>query len=68
VRIEVWAYDRHNPFLPLAGFDIWSFTGLARRRTRIEWWLLDRLEQLGLRRNVWRPVGPLTADAPPRIV
>ena len=68
VRIEVWAYDRHNPFLPLAGFDVWSLTGLARWRTRIGWWLLDRLEQLGLRRNVWRPVGPLTADAPPRIV
>jgi hypothetical protein len=68
VRIEVWAYDRHNPFLPVAGFDIWSLTGLARWRTRIGWWLLDRLEQLGLRKNVWRPVGALTADAPPRVV
>lgn len=66
VRIEVWAYDRHNPFLPLAGFDIWSLTGLARWRTRIEWWALDQLEKVGLGRNVWRRVGALTANAPSR--
>jgi hypothetical protein len=68
VRIEVWAYDRHNPFLPFAGVDLWSLVGLARWRTRMGWWVLDQLERAGLKRNVWRPVGTLTADAPPRIV
>ncbi|WP_336491278.1 phytanoyl-CoA dioxygenase family protein [Methylobacterium nigriterrae] len=67
VRIEVWAYDRHNPFLPLAGLDLWSALGLARWRTRLGWWLLDRGERLGLARNVWRPVGAVTADAPPKL-
>lgn len=68
VRIEVWAYDRHNPFLPFVGVDLLSLVGLARWRTRMGWWVLDRLERAGLKRNVWRPVGALTADAPPRIV
>jgi hypothetical protein len=68
VRIEVWAYDRHHPFLPFAGLDLWSLVGLARWRTRMGWWVLDRLERAGLKRNVWRPVGALTADAPPRVV
>ncbi|WP_132254951.1 phytanoyl-CoA dioxygenase family protein [Methylobacterium segetis] len=67
VRIEVWAYDRHNPFLPTPGLDLWSALGLARWRTRLAWWALDRGERLGLARNVWRPVGAVTADAPPKL-
>jgi hypothetical protein len=68
VRIEIWAYDRHNPFLPFAGIDLWSLVGLARWRTRMGWWVLDQLEKAGLKRNVWRPVGAITADVPPRII
>lgn len=57
VRVELWAYSRRNPFLPWTGFDPLSWKPLVRRR---EVWLLravDLLDRLGLRRQVWRPVG-----------
>ncbi|WP_340315024.1 phytanoyl-CoA dioxygenase family protein [Rhizorhabdus argentea] len=36
-RIELFAYSRRNPFLPFAGFDMWSLPGLAERRIPLLW-------------------------------
>ena len=64
VRVEIWAYSRRNPFLPWTGLDPLSWRPLVRRR---EGWLLhlvDLLDRLGLRTQVWctagrrRPIDP----------
>jgi len=36
-RIELFGYSRRNPFLPFAGFDLWSLPGLAERRVPLLW-------------------------------
>ncbi|WP_016745505.1 phytanoyl-CoA dioxygenase family protein [Rhizorhabdus wittichii] len=36
-RIELFAYSRRNPFLPLAGLDPWSLPGIAERRVSLLW-------------------------------
>ena len=36
-RIELFAYSRRNPFLPLAGLDPWSLPGVAERRIPLLW-------------------------------
>lgn len=57
VRVEIWAYSRRNPFLPWTGLDPLSWRPFVRRR---EAWLLhlvDLLDRLGLRKQVWSPAG-----------
>ena len=36
-RIELFAYSRRNPFLPITGMDLWSIRGLAERRIPLLW-------------------------------
>jgi hypothetical protein len=36
-RVELWAYNRRNPFLPFAGLDPWSLPGIAERRIPLLW-------------------------------
>jgi hypothetical protein len=36
-RIEIFAYNRRNPFLPFTGLDFWSLRGLAERRIPLLW-------------------------------
>ena len=36
-RIELWAYSRRNPFLPVTGLDPWSLPGVAERRIPLLW-------------------------------
>lgn len=60
IRIEIWAYNRRNPFLPWCGLDVLSLPGLAERRIIALWALRDRLKRwVG---QPWAPAGLITAD------
>jgi hypothetical protein len=54
-RVEIWAYGRRNPFLPWAGLDPWRIGALGHRRAPLYWRAIDLAEQVGFKRNVWRP-------------
>jgi hypothetical protein len=54
-RVEIWAYGRRNPFLPWTGLDPWALGRLGQYRVPLYWRSGDLLEQLRLKRNVWRP-------------
>lgn len=58
IRVEIWAMERRNPFLPWTGLDLWSIPGLSGRREALQWRILDVMERLGLGRNPWRRVSP----------
>jgi hypothetical protein len=53
MRVEIWAYGRHSPFVPWV-FSFWRTKAVARNRVGLFWWWGDRLEKLGLKKNVWR--------------
>jgi hypothetical protein len=54
-RIEVWAYQRRNPFLPWAGIDPLGLAGIAERRVPIYWRFSDWMKPL--LGQTWRDVG-----------
>ena len=54
MRVEIWAYGRHSPFVPWAFSTLWHAKTVARNRVGLFWWWGDRLEKLGLKPNVWR--------------
>ncbi|HEX4506125.1 MAG TPA: phytanoyl-CoA dioxygenase family protein [Alphaproteobacteria bacterium] len=54
MRVEIWAYGRHSPFVPWIFSPLWRSKATARNRVGAFWWWSDRLEKLGLKRNVWR--------------
>jgi hypothetical protein len=54
MRVEIWAYGRHSPFVPWAFSALWRSKAVARNRVGLFWWWGDRLEKLGLKPNVWR--------------
>jgi Phytanoyl-CoA dioxygenase (PhyH) len=64
VRIELWGYDRRNPFLPSTTDGAIAMLGLTDRRAPMYWRLLDRLEHWKLQANPWRSSGVKTAGAP----
>jgi hypothetical protein len=53
-RVEIWAYGRYSPYVPWTSSGLWRARWLARQRANLFWWWGDRLERLGLKRNVWR--------------
>jgi hypothetical protein len=55
IRVEIWAFQRRNPFLPWIGFDILGLPGMAERRIPFWWWLGDRLQRWVVQQ--WRDVG-----------
>ncbi len=63
-RVEIWAYGRRNPFLPWSGLDLLGATGLASRQAPLAWWLLDRLQDAGLKHNVWHAQADRSAFDP----
>lgn len=63
-RIEVWAFARRNPFLPVAGFDPLKLPFLKHKVIPIYWKILDELEDRGFKNNPWRKVGKLKAGDP----
>jgi hypothetical protein len=54
MRVEIWAYGRHSPFVPWSFSALWRTKTAARNRAGLFWWWGDRLEKLGLKPNVWR--------------
>jgi hypothetical protein len=67
-RVEIWAYGRRNPFLPVAGLDVFRLRALRDRRIKLFWWSGDLLERLGIKRQVWRLCpdrGAFDPSAPP---
>lgn len=61
VRAELWAYRRRTPFLPWVGMDILSAPGIALRRGRLAYRLVDWLDRHGLEQQHWAPAGRKTA-------
>lgn len=57
VRVELWAYRRRSPFLPWTGFNLLSLLGMAERRGRWAYRLVDWLSARGLMQQHWRPAG-----------
>jgi len=55
LRVEIWAYDRRNPFRPWVGLDPWQWHALRDRRIGAFWRLGDALERLQLKPQLWRP-------------
>jgi len=53
LRVEIWAYGRRSPFIPWAGCDPWTGTGLARR-SLARWRLGDALDKAGIKPHRWR--------------
>ena len=54
MRVEIWAYGRHSPFVPWTSSVLWWTRRMARRRAGLFWWWGDRLEKMGGKPNVWR--------------
>lgn len=63
-RVEIWAMNRRNPFLPWTGLDPWSVAALGLRKPMLYWKSVDLLEGLGLGRQRWRARGDLSAFDP----
>lgn len=55
VRVELWAYGRRNPFLPWAGLDLATLSGLAPHRAGIFWRISDTMARMGVGHQYWRP-------------
>lgn len=65
-RIEVWGYDRRNPFFPWSTDGLLALAGQTDRRAQLYWQMLDAQERFTGRRNPWRDAGLLAPDAPAR--
>ncbi|MDQ0469505.1 phytanoyl-CoA dioxygenase family protein [Labrys wisconsinensis] len=55
VRVEIFAFSRRNPFIPLTGFGLSSL--LRGREVPLYWRVFDWLERFGLAKNRWRDMG-----------
>ena len=64
LRVEIWAYGRRSPFLPLAALVPWTTAGLGRRSV-LSWKLGDFVETVGLKKNRWRARVGVSAFDPP---
>ncbi|ACL58666.1 phytanoyl-CoA dioxygenase family protein [Methylobacterium nodulans] len=64
IRIEIYAANRRNPFLPFVGLDLWSAPLLKRRKIALFWAALALWERLGLGRSQWRHGGRVRAGDP----
>jgi hypothetical protein len=54
MRVEIWAFGRHNPFTPWTKLRLWNISAIARRRAALFWLYGDLAERLGFGRSVWR--------------
>jgi phytanoyl-CoA dioxygenase PhyH len=64
LRVEIWAYGRRSPFLPVAALVPWTTAALGRRSV-LSWQFGDGLEAVGLKKNRWRARIGLSAFDPP---
>jgi hypothetical protein len=58
VRAELWGYCRRSPFLPWTGLDLLSFPPLAARRANWLTAITDRLDRLGVKKQLWKAARP----------
>ena len=64
LRVEIWAYGRRSPFLPLTALAPWTTAGLGLRSVAA-WKWGDWLQRCGLKSNPWRErLGVSAFDAP----
>lgn len=63
-RIEIWGYDRRNPFLPWSTDLPHRLAGRLDQRPAGYWWLADRRARWFGAGNSWRDAGALTPGAP----
>ncbi|WP_275790916.1 phytanoyl-CoA dioxygenase family protein [Pararhizobium gei] len=61
VRVELYASQRPNPFLPFINLDSAWLPFVSGRKEVIGWYFEDWLVRLGLQRLIWRPVGKVSA-------
>lgn len=66
-RVEIWAFGRRNPFLPMVGLDPWSIEALGLRKPQLYWRTLDIVERTGLARQRWRGCGDVSPFDPPSL-
>lgn len=59
LRVEIWAYARRTPFLPLIGPALPFSRRLAPRRAQWLYRTLDLLDRLGLRKQHWQKAGSM---------
>ena len=64
LRVEVWAYGRRNPFLPMP-VDPWRLEAVGARRATAFWRVGDLLDRLGLKAQNWRRRDDVSAFDPP---
>jgi hypothetical protein len=64
-RIELWAYDRRNPFWPASTDAPLQWLDRMDERPALYWQWLDAKERLSAGRNPWRDVGLKRAGDPP---
>jgi hypothetical protein len=64
LRVEIWAYGRRSPFLPVAALVPWTPAALGRRST-LSWLLGDLIEAAGIKNNRWRACAGFSAFDPP---
>lgn len=61
VRVELYASQRPNPFLPFINLDSAWLPFVSGRKEVISWYFEDWLARFGLKRLIWRPVGEVSA-------
>jgi hypothetical protein len=61
VRVELYASQRPNPFLPFINLDSAWLPFVSGRKEVISWYVQDWLVRFGLGRLIWQPVGEVSA-------
>jgi hypothetical protein len=56
-RVEIWAFARRAPFVPWTGLDALSIPPIAIRRAQWLPHIVDCLDRLGFKKQVWLPAG-----------
>lgn len=64
VRIEIYATQRPNPFVPFVNFDSAFLPFVKGRKQVIPWYFEDLLVKLGFGRRRWYPVGSPAPSEP----
>jgi len=57
VRVEIYASQRPNPFLPVVSLDTSILPFVRGRKEVIGWFVEDCMVKLGMRRQIWKDVG-----------
>ena len=61
IRVEFYASQRPNPFLPFINLDSGYLPYVSKRKEVISWAMDDWMVKLGLGKLIWKPVGEVSA-------